>query len=131
MALVFNQARELVQLRCSCCRQTMPLAKFPPSCAKYRRGKCTACNRLVFMKKRNDPFFRKLQSARIRCHGAGDLTADGVRSLYAQARIEPTASNLEQTLVARIDETRPLRADNAAVVWKKSDPFHIFTFMKL
>jgi hypothetical protein len=122
-ALVFsepgNPASELLEMRCSRCRQTKPVSQFPASCAVYRRGTCRDCNALSAREKRSQPVARKLESARVRYRHLGGVTVRDVAALYEQFGLDvDNDDHVRHTCVSKVNEEEPLGIGNVTLKWR-------------
>jgi hypothetical protein len=125
MALIFsepgNPASELLELRCSCCRETKPMKHFPASCAVYRRGACRSCNALKARNKCSDPLSRKLESARVRYRRLGSVKVDDIATLYARFGFDSSnEEHLRHTWVSKLNDEKPVTAENLTLKWRHS-----------
>ena len=126
-----NHRSELLEMKCSSCREVKSLKHFPASCAVYRRGTCRCCNATKARDKCSNPLARKLESARVRYKRIGSVKLEDVALLYSQRGIDVrNVEEVKQTCICKIRDSEPFYVQNLTIKWHTTprshaqQPFH-------
>jgi hypothetical protein len=126
-----NHHSELLEMRCSLCREIKSVKHFPASCAVYRRGTCRCCNTTKARNKCSNPLARKLESARVRYKRIGSVKIEDVALLYSQKGINfRNEEEVKQTVICKIRDSEPFHLENLTIKFHTSRshtqqrPFH-------